>query len=109
MSDKSLKVRVAEALDGAETLAPLAGLFPENTGRTLLSECGLWGRRVELIADRSAPNSFPLTKGDQGHIGWSYPVTASIFNFAVEVPVEGLDPMPHCTKGVPWQLLKLVS
>ena len=35
-----------------------------------------------------------LQAGDRGYIDWHYPVTASLFDFTVEAPVEGLRALP---------------
>lgn len=42
-----------------------------------LREAGLWGRKVKR------------SDGKEGHIGWSYPASASLYDMSVELPVDG--------------------
>jgi hypothetical protein len=69
---------------------------------------GLWSRSVALVVDH--PTLRGMAKaGDTGFIGWSYPASASIFDFSVEAPVEGSKAWPHGSIGIPWRLLRLVD
>ena len=108
---KHLRARIEAALADGETLAPIAGmLMPNAISDTELEAAGLLGMRVEVIADHAGDDRLiPLRAGDRGRIGWHYPVTASLFDFTVEAPVEGLRALPHGSVGVPWRLLRRVA
>jgi hypothetical protein len=100
-----LRVRIEAALAGSDTLAPIAGLMTEASE---FASSGLWSRSIALVVDH--PTLRGMAKaGDTGFIGWSYPASASIFDFSVEAPVEGLKAWPHGTIGIPWKLLRLVE
>lgn len=70
-------------------------------------ECGLWRKKVNVLR---VPANWQDTFGPstQGQIGWSYPVSANLFNFEKECPVllerESGDPL---SLGIPWVDLEL--
>lgn len=102
--------RIKDAISAAETLQGVVGLLPSyGVGMRDLMACGLWFREVEVISDRREPNSFPVSKGERGSICWHYPVSGSLFDFAVEAPVQGLPSAPHAVIGIPWHLLRLIG
>ncbi|GAB1394868.1 hypothetical protein MASR1M60_30320 [Rhodocyclaceae bacterium] len=105
--------RHAEALnriaaDPQHRLAGLANLFGERTGQRDLIVAGLWGMRVEIVADGEW-NGWDFKAGDQGHIFWQYPVSANLFNLAEEAPVMGLFGRDDQCLGVAWKLLRQVD
>ena len=105
--------RHAEALQriAAEPQRQLAGLtnfFGKRTGERDLITAGLWGMRVEIVEDRQW-NGWDFKAGDQGHIFWQYPVSANLFNLAVEAPVMGLFGRGSQCLGVAWELLRQVD
>lgn len=105
--------RHAEALkriaaDPQHCLSGLIHLFDERTGERDLMTAGLWGMRVEIIEDRQW-NGWDFKAGDQGMIFWQYPVSASLFDLAVEAPVMGLFGRDNQCLGVAWDLLRQVE
>ncbi|MGE3244926.1 MAG: WG repeat-containing protein [Beijerinckiaceae bacterium] len=105
---RRLRARVDEALAGSATLAPVAGLMANSGSDFELRFSGLRGRSVVLVEDYPILSRSGSAKaGERGTIGFSYPASASIFNFAIEAPVEGLPSWPQGSIGIPWRLLKL--
>jgi len=105
--------RHAEALkridaDPQRRLAGLTNLFDKRTGQRDLITAGLWGMRVEIVEDGQW-NGWDFKAGDQGMIFLQYPVSASLFNLAVEAPVMGLFGRSDQCLGVAWELLRQVE
>lgn len=104
--------RHAEALkhiaaDPQRRLAGLTNLFDKRTGQRDLITAGLWGIRVAIVENRQW-NGWDFKAGDQGHIFWQYPVSASLFDLATEAPVMGLFGRDDQCLGVAWELLRQV-
>lgn len=99
------------AIEPNGSLAPLTGLFSPSWAKDIeLLAAGLWGRRVELIADyRTEHMGTPIEAGSTGSISWHYPVTGNIFDLSAEAPVRALRNMPHGSIGIPWELLRFAS
>jgi hypothetical protein len=93
------------AADPQQRLAGLTNLFGKRTGQRDLMAAGLWGMRVEIVADGQW-NGWDFKAGDRGHIFWQYPVSASVFDLAVEAPVMGLFGRDDQCLGVAWELLR---
>lgn len=110
MLGERLKEKVA-AIEPNGSLASLTGLFSQSWAKDIeLLAAGLWGRRVEIIADYKTEHMLtPIAAGSTGSISWYYPVTASIFDLSKEAPVRGFPIMPHASIGVPWELLRLAG
>lgn len=76
-------------------------------GQRDFMDYGLWGRKVDVLR---VPEHWRSVFGatTQGHIGWEYPVTASLFDFRKEAPVmlerPGQAPL---ALGIPWGDLAL--
>lgn len=105
-----LRGRVEAALAGSATLAPVEGMLASGGMSDIeLASCGLRGRSVTLVADYVTGLGFRIPDGDRGWIGFSYPASASIFNFAIEAPVEGLEAFKRGSIGIPWRLLKFAD
>lgn len=105
--------RHAEALkhiaaDPQRRLAGLTNLFGKRTGERDIMTAGLWSMRVEIVADGEW-NGWDFKAGDQGHIFWQYPISASLFNLAEEAPVMGLFGRDDQCFGVAWELLRQVD
>lgn len=105
--------RHAEALkriaaDPQHRLAGLKNLFGKRTGERDLMAAGLWGMRVEIVEDGQW-NGWDFKAGDQGHVFWQHPVSASLFDLAVEAPVMGLFGRDGQCLGVAWELLRQVE
>lgn len=96
------------AADPQHRLAGLTNLFGKRTGQRDLITAGLWGMRVEIIEDGQW-NGWDFKAGDQGHIFWQYPVSASLFDLAVEAPVMGLFGRNDQCLSVAWELLRQVE
>ena len=102
--------RHAEALrriaaDPQCRLAGLTGLFGKRADERDLMAARLWGMRVAIIEDRQW-NGWDFKAGDEGMIFWQYPVSASLFDLAVEAPVMGLFGRNEQCLGVAWELLR---
>jgi hypothetical protein len=110
MLGEQLKEKIAAIAPGA-SLAPLTGvLSPSWASDIELIAAGLWGRKVELMADYQPEHmGLPIEAASTGSISFYYPVTASIFDLSKEAPVLGLPPLPHASIGVPWELLRFAS
>ena len=74
-----------------------------------LRELGLWMRRVKV--DLTALSGFWQSQIDPtqpAHIGWTYPVTESLFNLAKEVPVVFIrHDGQEVSLGVAWRDVQL--
>ncbi|MCC0008442.1 MAG: hypothetical protein H6876_10025 [Hyphomicrobiaceae bacterium] len=73
-----------------------------------LQEAGLHGLLVRIRLNDAldvVPPHVARCDDQEGRIGWSYPVTASIFDFSVEAPVQGLPALPNANIGIPWHCL----
>lgn len=104
-----LRERVEAALTGSTTLAPIEGMLASGGMKDIeLSACGLSGRGVVLVDDYQSDLGIRIPAGDSGWIGFSYPASASIFNFSIEAPVEGLKAFSRGSIGIPWKLLRLL-
>ena len=110
MLGEQLKEKIAAIAPGG-SLAPLTGVLSASwAGDIELTAAGLWGRKVELMADyRPEYMGRPIEAGSTGSISFYYPVTASIFDLSKEAPVLGLSILPHASIGVPWELLRFAS
>lgn len=90
-------------------LAEYIKLFDTFKSETDLQEAGLWGKEVSVKeGERIAGYKHLLKDHTKGTIGWSYPVTASIFDMSVEIPVvfEKIDG-DEISLGIPLELVEL--
>ena len=69
---------------------------------------GLWERRVKVLR---VPERWQSTFGTatQGRIGWSYPVSGSIFDFKFEAPVLVRPDAEPLAQGIAWTDLELIN
>lgn len=93
--------------DPQRSLAGLMHLFSARTDQRDLINAGLWGMTVR-IAQETHWNGHDFKAGDSGMIFWQHPVSASLFDFALEAPVMGLFGRDEQCLGVPWLALQAI-
>lgn len=89
-------------------LAGLTHLFSGRTDQRDLINAGLWGMKVRIAQDTQC-NGQDFKVGDTGMIFWQHPVSASLFDLALEAPVMGLFGRDEQCLGVPWAALQAVG
>ncbi len=96
-------------LEGKSSLVDVPLYLSSHANEKTLMDAGLWWRPVKLLEPYDTLG-VTIPAGTIGHISFSYPITASIFNFELEAPVSGLIKSDTSkVGGIPWHLLALVD